>query len=187
MRKLAYITPLILLIVSACTSGSGNEQSASETDSTLLNISATERTALPEGFSVEGDSLILPPFEIELKLSDKANAKLDSAKESIIVAAYVEGLPKDTTSEDYLEYGLISLANVQIELFDARIARFDHIKISREGYESLADKNFEVLINVFTGRRVFEDNLLDCEIVQEPVGTMKGKKYVLNGKLIYGE
>ena len=130
---------------------------------------------------------MIPEFEIELSLSPKAEAKLKTDKESIIVSSVFNGIPKDTTLPDYIEWGKIYIADKAIELNNKKVARFEHIKLSKEDFDSLADKDFEVLINVFSGRRASKFNILDSDFLQEGIETVKGKRYVLKVKLIEGE
>ena len=135
-------------------------------------------------FRVAGDSVIVPEFIIRLQLSGAAEKKLRKDHESIIVQAYFSGEPKDTTSVEFMESGGYSVGSYRIELWDTRTARFDRVKILKASLDSICDKNFEVLINVFSGRHSTDQNILDCDILQEKILTVAGKKFVLNGKLI---
>ena len=146
-----------------------------------------ENRPLIDTFTFVGDSVILPAFEISLSLSKKTEEKLKGSNESIIISAEFSGKPIDTTTEEYQEWGEIHIGSHKIELFNSRIARFDNAKISKSSYELLKDKNFQVLINVFSGRRSSRDNLLNCDGLQEGIETVKGKRHHLKGKLIYGD
>ena len=75
----------------------------------------------------------------------------------------------------------------RVELLDRRVAGFTNVRIAKEKYEQLVDKDFQVLINVFTGRRSFTGNLLNCDILKEGIESVKGKRHILKGKLIYGD
>ena len=114
----------------------------------------------------------------------KANRKLKKDKETIIVAAFFTGQPKDTTSEMYRLNGEINVAYAEKELKDDRIARFEGVKFSKALYDSLADKDIQLLINIYSGRRSTNVNLLDCDILQDKMSALKEKKFVLKGKLI---
>jgi len=72
-------------------------------------------------------------------------------------------------------------------LFDKRVARFENVKISKDAFELLSDKDFEVLINIFTGRRASSSNLLDTDNLQDGIESIKAKRHLLKGKLIYGD
>lgn len=131
-----------------------------------------------------GDSVEITPFEIEISLSDKAEEKLKKAKETIIVAAYFSGMPKDTTLTSLTENGEWGLGSREIELHNERSVKFEQIRFSRSLYDSVAPKSMNVLINVFSGRRSTNVNLLSCDILQDSITAVAGKKILLKGKLI---
>ncbi|HMR58722.1 MAG TPA: hypothetical protein PLM56_16880 [Cyclobacteriaceae bacterium] len=131
-----------------------------------------------------GDSILLPAFEIEVTLSDAAQKKISYDKETIIVKAYLSGQPKDSAAIEVSEMGLLFLAEAQVELEGAGVARFDKVKLSKEAYEALADKDFEVLINIYSGRRSSEYNILNADLLQEPISRVTGERHALHAKLI---
>ncbi|CAM4126122.1 hypothetical protein FLJU110815_18230 [Flavobacterium jumunjinense] len=149
--------------------------------------SADKNEILTDSVKIENDSIIIPEFVIKLELSEKAENKLTKDKESVIVQAYFSGIPKDTLNEDYEKWGKIHIGGHNIELWNSKIASFKNIKISKEAFNELADPNFEVLINVFSGRHSTASNLLDCEIIQESIDSLRGKTHLIKGKLIFGE
>lgn len=126
----------------------------------------------------------LPTFEIEIELSDKAEKKLKNSHETIIVQAYFRGTPKDKENEDYIEWGYIEVGQQRIELESKRIACFSDVRLPNYEVDRLEILNVEVLINVFSGRKSFGSNILDVNILQEPINDIKGKKFTLKGKLI---
>lgn len=149
------------------------------------NADSVQKVAAGDEYlKAEGDSLVIPSFSIEVKLSPKAEAKLLAGKETVIVAAWFSGLPKDTMSKEYAESGAMFIKSSEIELSNTRTANFDGIKFSRAAYDSLASKDISVLVNVFSGRKSSPDNLLDCAIVSDKMSVVKGQKFVLTGKLI---
>ena len=131
-----------------------------------------------------GDSILLPAFEIEVALSDAAQKKILDNKETFIVKAYLSGQPKDSTAIEVSEMGLLFLAEAQVELDEPGVARFDKINIPKGAYEALADKDFEILINIYSGRRSSEYNILNADILQEPISKVIGERHVLMAKLI---
>lgn len=174
----------ILFLLTSCSNrNKGNANDNNE----LIKDSQSLLRPIKGQFVYEKDSIILPEFEIELKLSENAEKKLKAEKESVIVAAYFSGIPKDTTKADYLKYGRISIGSFRVELFDKRVAKFENVKISKDAFELLSDKNFEVLINIASGRRVSSLNLLSTDIIEEGIDSITTKRHILNGKLIYGD
>jgi hypothetical protein len=184
---------LIVFFLSACSGGSDkkaskNEMEATEAADSIKSANKTSGSISDFGyFKPDGDSLIIPAFEIEVNLSQKAKAKLSKDKETIIVSASFMGIPKDTTSEEFLQSGEMGIAGKDIELRNNNVAKFENIKFSKSLYDSLSDKDIQLLINVFSGRRSSTNNLLSCGIVQEKMSKIKGKKFAINCKLIYGE
>jgi len=164
-----------------------NKDSLSVVETEINNKKELSEEPMKDQFVFVGDSVILPEFEIELKLSENAEKKLKTDKESIIVQAYFSGIPKDTTMADYIDWGEIRIGSYKIELFDKRVARFENVKISKDAFELLSDKDFEVLINIFTGRRASSSNLLDTDNLQDGIESIKAKRHLLKGKLIYGD
>lgn len=140
----------------------------------------------PGNFIEVGDSLQVPTFEITIELDEKAEKKITDQHETIIVQANLFGTPKDSVDPKLVtEMGELFLALPRVEISKPGIAKFENVKISKKGYEALADKDFIILINVFSGRKSSSDNLLTCDILQEPMSNVIGKPHVLKGKLIY--
>jgi len=174
----------LMAILFSCTSNEG-KNSGAIADSVGNHAVLNGDTAGGMGYlTMDKDSLLIPSFKIEISLSGQANEKLNRSKETIIVAAWFSGVPKDTTSKEYAESGEMFLASAKVELSNSRVASFEGIRFSKAAYDSLADKNISVLINVFSGRRTTQDNLLDCNILSEKMSAVKGQKFVLTGKLI---
>jgi len=132
---------------------------------------------------LDGDSILIPDFEIEVSLSPKAEKKLKEDNETVIVSAMFSGTPKDTLSNEYQFMG-ISVKNYDIELTTQRIARFDKVRFHSSILNKLSDADIFLLINVFSGRRSSENNILDVEILEDKMSVVKGKKYILKGKII---
>ncbi len=181
MRKLLVI--LFLSTLFSCLSNTENKTTNNNSDP-ATGIKPETIQPIENYFVEEKDSMLIPSFEIKLSLSDSAEHLLRTRKESVIVKAYYSGVPKDTSAKDYKEWGKIFLPSRSIELMQSRIAKFHNIKISKETYNSLADKNIEVLINVFSGRRSTENNLLECNILQDKISNIRDKSFTLTGKLI---
>lgn len=170
-------THLLLLIgmalfsmIFSCTNAPAPAQDAAETE-------------LAAPYTADGDQVVIPTFEIEVSSSEAAAKTLGNQKETIIVAAYFSGIPTDEKDMD--DVGMLPVLNKEIELSgDQRVARFEGLKFPRTIYEKLKDKDIELLINVFSGRKSSEDNLLDCGLLQVTAGQLKDKRFTLGCKLI---
>lgn len=158
---------------------------------TLGNLSKVQPPAdpigdaeeLPAMYQRQGSSIVLPTFEIEVANSPKSGQTLSKQQETIIVSAYFSGTPKDDRDRD--EVGEMLVAKQEIELSgNERLARFEGIKFPKRLYDKLADKDVLLLINVYSGRRSSENNLLDCGFLQAHASQFQNKRYVLGCKLI---
>ena len=177
---------LILSFLFSCASNEGQKNNNTSNKGTGKILIVKKDTSLNKigYYKIDGDSLIIPSFDIEVCLTQKANKKLKDAKETIIVSAYFIGQPKDTTSKEYLESGEMGIGSSERELSDSRITKFENIKFSKALYDSLADKDIQLLINIYSGRKSTDVNLLDCDILQDKMSNIKGKRFKIKGKLI---
>lgn len=184
---------LIVIFLSACSDGGDKKATGEETATAQtggIDRGANKRSTSNADFGYyksDGDSLIIPSFEIDVHLSRNAKAKLSKDNETMIVSASFMGVPKDTTSAAYRNSSEMGIAGKDVEIRNGGIAKFENIKFSKALYDSLSDKDIQLLINVFSGRRSSTDNLLNCGIIQEKMSEIRGKKFTIDCKLIYGE
>jgi hypothetical protein len=187
MKKLLAAVSLALLW-SAC-SNSGNESNRGlPTDSTVTGNS--EKTGGRDSvtyFKMAGDEVMILPFEIEVQLSPKAREKIMASKETIVVAVYFTGIPRDSSKVKLGEDGSFNVAYATREISYGQIAKFEDIKFPGKIYDQLADKDIDVTVNVYSGRRSSTDNLLDCDALFEKISKVVNKKILVKGKLIYGD
>ena len=138
---------------------------------------------VPDFYNVVGDSIVIPTFEIEVSNSSKAGRTLANRKETVIVSAMFNGEPLSAQDRD--DIGMMPVLDKNIELSGKNhVARFEGLKFSRKQLDKLADKDINLLINVFSGRKSSEDNLLDCGIMQMKASEFGNKRFVLSCKLI---
>jgi hypothetical protein len=170
------ITPIFLfyvgVVVLSCSPKSKKEKNVMGTDTTAHSVTRA------------GDSIVFPGFEIEVALSEQARRSLSQANETIIVQAYLSGVPEDSTNVELNEMDQLDLGSPRVEIYQPGVAKFGQIIISKKKFEALKDKDFEVLINVFSGRKSSELNLIEVEVLQEPLSKVQGKRHLLKGKLI---
>jgi hypothetical protein len=135
-------------------------------------------------YTLAGDSVVIPAVTIVLELSEKAEQRLKS-KETIIVDATYSGVPiTDTLSESYQQMGQILVAEAQKELTTERTVRIENVKFAKSVYNDLKDKDVELLINIYSGRKSSPDNLLSSDIISDKMSVLKDKSYTLKCKLI---
>jgi len=156
LKKLLFIT--VVIMISALSCGQNSQKQVAVEQAESMEIS--EDIQDPGYLKIVGDSVEIPSFEIVLKLSEKAEEKLKADAETVIVAAYFSGTAIADVPEKYadlVDYGFNFLTK-EIELTNERVARFEHIKFSKELYDLLEDKDISLLINVVSGRRSSENN-----------------------------
>ncbi len=136
-------------------------------------------------YKADGDSLIIPPFEIEVSNSATADKTLGKKKETIIVSAMFYGLPLDPNEKAKGDDGFLSFGSKNIELTGSnRIARFEGLKFHKKQLALAESKDIDLLINIYSGRKSSEDNLLDCGIIDMKASQFGNKRFVLGCKLI---
>lgn len=173
----SFVFCLPILAAIAC---QGNKAS---TPSNNIPRSADNEQAEGLNISENGDFIVIPAFEIEVANSRQADQLLSAQGETIIVSANFWGEPKSESDMD--ETGQLQLAGQDIELKgDTRVAKFSGIRFSQNAYRKLRDKDFWVLINVISGRKSSEDNLLDCGLMELKASQFAGKRFLIGCKLI---
>ena len=179
---------LLVILLNACSSPADKKQTGDEKPAVDSSTTVTKPADIPipvamvDGYKVVGDSLEIPAFQIELQLSDRAEQKLKSKNESVIVSAYYSGTPKD--KRHLVGSGEFDLAGTTVELTDSRVANLQGVKMAKKDLDKVTSKDIDVLINVYSGRRSIADNILDVDFLQKPISEVKGQKFVLKGKLI---
>lgn len=163
--------------------------------SVLLTVSLSCKRAAPEAteappaevaewYTVDGENIVIPTFEIEVSNSADAAQTLADEQETTIVAAYFSGIPNDEKDMDE-NMGFMSIVTKSVELTSGnRIARFEGLTFPKAIYNKLADKDIMLLINIYSGRRSSDDNLLNCGLLDVTVSQLSGKRYTLACKLI---
>lgn len=123
-------------------------------------------------------------FDIALTLSPAAKAKLDRMHEKVQVSAWYSGLPNAASKARAEEDGQIQIGADEpvIEPGTATVhipgTGLDTSKLQYLDGEPL------VLINVYTARKVAEDNLLDCTIFEDTIKKAQAAPVPITCKLI---
>jgi|GEM_PF-1572377 len=161
------------------------------------NFSKKENKVITKKEKIEAtksnnDSVIVPAFEIQLNLSEKAEKKLREENETVIIEVEFIGDPKEHILENkkyeiYDENGQLTIGSKRVELKKERNVKFKNCKVSNDLLQLLENKNYDIRINTFSGRKSSEDNLLDCDYFEDNIENVKNQIIVINGKLIYGE
>ncbi|MBS0249438.1 MAG: YARHG domain-containing protein [Proteobacteria bacterium] len=138
-----------------------------------INAAATATGA--SGFRV------VPKYVVQLALSRAAANKLSQSGETVRIAAFYYGTATRPSVEN--ESGEIALANEAVDLpSGTTAANLGGISISEAEIGKTSEGQPLLLINVYTSRKVFPDNLFDCGIYQGPAA--QAGQVNINCKLI---
>lgn len=143
---LLLLVALVAMFAGGCSSGSGKD--ASKSPSSLAEV---------------------PRFTVSVKLSPKASAKLKKMGETIIVSASFFGYPTRAAQSKAECSGEIGLGSVDKELEKPGVAIFEGSTYDKSKLSLIENQEPLLLINVFSGRKSSEDNLLDCSVFQDTV------------------
>jgi len=129
-------------------------------------------------------TVAVPEFAIAIKLSPQAEKRLSDLHETIKVLAMFDGDPLPGQGHYNAPMRDVYLGSDE-KLVDANnIAKFSSTKISQRHWNQLADKDYHVTINVFSARKTFKNNLLDCGVPDRQISTFAGKTIEVNCWLI---
>jgi hypothetical protein len=188
----SFLTVFILAFLFSCKSpGTSKLESVSKKDTTKTDASFTKFDTKPSqklGFyTLEGDSVVLPPFEIEVSLSPKAKDRIVDSNETIIIDVFLEGIPKDPKKAHLEEDGSFYVGSAKREIIYGQIARFDHLKFPKKLYDQLADKDADLTVNIYTGRKSSQNNLITGDFLSDKVSNVINRHFTLKQKLIRGD
>ncbi len=185
------MTVSVATLFFSCTSHNGStvkSVAGQDTDKNIA-IKPTDTTSIKQQsiYTFSGDSVVIPPFEIEISLSPKAKERIVNSKETIIVDILLQGTPKDSSKVHSEEDGSFYVASAKREIYYGQVARFDNVKFQNKTYDQLADKDVYLTVNVYTGRKSSKDNLLNVDFLSDKISNIINKHLTLKGKLIYGD
>jgi hypothetical protein len=128
------------------------------------------------------EEITLAPYEVAVSLSVKAKDKLATSKEMVHVSAMYYGEAEEGFTGD--EMGEIQLGVEDADIPGEGSVKLGQLKMSKDDLAQVVGHKPSVLINVYTSRKVFEDNLLDCGIFQDLVEVAAQKPIAIACKLI---
>jgi hypothetical protein len=123
---------------------------------------------------------------VKVQLSDAARKKLIESKETIIVAGYFTGRPKQGIEARFLDIksGDVVLGDVKSEIRPGETAVFDELNLNPDALARIDSQGRHILIDVYSGRRSSKDNLLDCEVYDGAFESIHGRTIVISCQLI---
>ena len=141
----------------------------------LLFAASCSRTQ-PVAQEHTGATVEVPQFAIAVELSDKAERRLRSIGESVLVIAYFDGDALPGKGKYNPPNRDVFLGNVEKMVDRSNVARFDDSRVPLSDWNRLSDKNYFVTINTVSARKAAEDNLLDCaDPISRRIESFKGK------------
>ena len=129
----------------------------------------------------------IAPFQVKVELSELAHASLMKRNESIVVIAYYGGYATPDHMDKADNVGEVSFGDERVEIPQPGVATLSGVKYEAEKLDWVKDKKLMLLINVVSGRKSSEDNLLDCDIFHDEVAQAIKNGVQIKCKLIYGE
>jgi len=169
---------IALLLIGARCKGS---RSGSTIPSPQVAEQRKSQTNTATTFEVQG-------FNIEVTLSEKAKKELTGRKETIAVFGFLTGNPKPGALKKYFSHpGPIGLGEFDAEGPLGKVIKVGKIKVRQDAFEQTDKQDPKLLINVVSGRKSSEDNLLECDDYEGPLKAIQGSTVPIACKLIRGE
>jgi hypothetical protein len=126
-------------------------------------------------------------FEVQLTFTPRAAEKLVATKERVIVAGMYWGSPNAAAKPAADEMGQIPLGEDFIEVAPENAT----IIVPAANFEPDQIQHVEgapqVLVNVYSARKVHQDNLLNCGIYEGPVAMAQKQPVDIQCDLIFDE
>ncbi len=126
----------------------------------------------------------VPPFRIAVQLSDQAVERLRGLNETVVVDASFSGAPPPGPESQGGKPGGLWLGEARAEMPSSGVVDFSLVDLPRERVGALLDPNYEVHVNVSSGRRSGPDNLLDCGTVQGRILDLRNRLHEISCKLL---
>ncbi|HEX7804065.1 MAG TPA: hypothetical protein VF471_15050 [Pseudoxanthomonas sp.] len=135
---------------------------------------ATDDTKTPDPYA----------FELRISLSDEAAARIVPAKEGVVAMINYAGDPAPGVGDPFVdELGFIDLGQVEVDVTGKLQAVIDGHALKTDMLKYLQGEP-RVIVNVASGRRVFEDNLLDCGSFENDLKVAIAAPVVLHCELL---
>jgi hypothetical protein len=191
MTKFCLTVSLLTFLLSCKSPDTSNAENTTKQDTIKREISSknSDTTSIKKlGFyTLEGDSVVVPPFEIEVLLSPKAKNRIVNSNETIIIDIFLEGTPKDPKKAHLEEDGSFYVGAAKREIVYGQVARFDNLKFPKKLYDQLADKDVDLTVNIYTGRKSSQNNLITGDILSDKISSVINRHFTLKLKLIWGD
>ncbi|MGV6944130.1 hypothetical protein [Sphingobacterium kyonggiense] len=184
--SIGLIATASLIFGSSCQQNGKTKETDSTTDSLpekQVDSNITE-LKLDTAWKDLGDSLEVPEFAIKLEFSEKSKKLIKETQESVIISTYLLGVPADKNSSAYKNDGQLALASQDIELLQEDFAIVHGMKIAKADLDLLENRDFDVSVNVYSGRRSNPNNVLSGGYYDGKISSARGKVHNIKLELI---
>jgi hypothetical protein len=152
---------------------------------TILALFAVSAVCAQQSKRPQNEAILFPGFTIKITYSGKAFQTLKQKGETVIAAAYISGDPKKGTPQKYLdELGRISFDDIRTEVPPGEDAVFKVIKLNKKDLDYIDEHGPELVINVFSGRKSSQFNLISCEPYEDSLKSAENKTIEIHCELI---
>ena len=149
----------------------------------MLTTASSQRSKTPVD-DYSDKAVAVPEFAIAIKLSPQAEQRLRDLHETIKVLAMFDGDPLPGQGHYNAPMRDVYLGSDEKFVDANNIAAFTNTKISQRNWNQLADKDYYLTINVFSARKTFRNNLLDCGVPEKRISTFAGRTIEVHCLLI---
>lgn len=124
-------------------------------------------------------------FTIHITYSPKSLQTLQSGHETVIVAAYILGHPKPHAPKRLIDKeGRIDFDTLHREVLPGAEVVFTPFKLDKKTLDYLDAQGPQLLINVYSGRKSSQFNLLDCGLYEGSLAKLANQTLQISCKLI---
>jgi len=142
----------------------------------LLVVFSTSSIGCRHSQKALGDSSVqIPAFSVVVKLSKKAQLRLQDLKESIVVIAYFDGDGEREPGTDTSPMRAVVLGSEERGVNADLVAEFKGVQAPSSAWKRLSDKNYFGTINTVAARKVVADNILWCDVPEKHIEEIKRK------------
>lgn len=138
---------------------------------------------------VDENRINIPTFSIQFDMTPEVKQLLEEKGEEMIVDVSIMGEPIDATKVQGKEY--FNEEEQQIYLVQQGIPysgkgemTIDNLKADKEAYDALVEKNYEVIIMLYTNRKTAEKNLIDAQTFVMPIDKLQGTTQTIKVEML---
>lgn len=182
MKKISIL--LLSVFIFSCQSKENkttNDNTSISTDSKKLTNSSNENNS---------EKVTLKPIILEFKFTPALEEKLKSSSENIEMSVFLS-TDYEWSEEDKKEFNDIFTEKEEVILASKTLQTpmtnsiiIDGINLDKKIFEKIGEEKILVEINIYSGRKVFENNIMSCDFVSEKYTDLINAPVVIKGDLL---